>query len=178
MQAMKTFELKELITNIQGVHDSSNLLETLMDFERVLDDLDCYAFPNWGKGELVEGPITSRHWVSATFMWPEKLPPDPKMLERLENNSIKTKITKGVFKHPIEVESENDFRSGTKYPKLVEDNVWLIELTVPKQMIKDIEEGYANIAGEMIDMEDIDSAYERDFDNEGLTDSTAEDFTE
>jgi hypothetical protein len=68
MQAIKEFELKTLIDNVQGVHDSNNLLETLMDFERVLDELDCYAFPNWIKGELVEGPITSRHWVSATFM--------------------------------------------------------------------------------------------------------------
>lgn len=175
---MKKFELKQLIDNIQGVHDSSNLLETLMDFERVLDDLDCYAFPNWVKGELVEGPITSRHWVSATFMWPERLPPDPRMIERLEANSIKAKVTKGVFKHPLEVEKESDFRPGTRYPKLVEDTVWLIELTVPKTMIKDVEEGYANVAGEMVDMEDIDSAYERDFDNEGTEDTTAEDFTE
>jgi hypothetical protein len=45
-------------------------------------------------------------------------------------------------------------------------------------MIKDVEEGYANIAGEAVDMEDIDNAYDHDFDNEGLTDSTAEDFTE
>ena len=178
MQAIKEFHLKELIDNIQGVHDSSNLLETLMDFERVLDDLDCYAFPNWIKGELVEGPITGRHWVSATFMWPEKLPPDPKMLERFQSNSIKSKVTKGVFKHPLEVESRDDFRPGTNYPKLAEDNVWLIELTIPKAMIKDVEEGFANIAGEQIDMEDIDKAYERDFDNEGLTDNTAEDFTE
>ena len=178
MQAIKEFELKTLIDNIQGVHDSNNLLETLMDFERVLDELDCYAFPNWIKGELVEGPITSRHWVSATFMWPEKLPPDPAMLERLENNSIKSKVTKGIFAHPIEVESRDDFRSGTNYPKLVKDPIWLIELTVPKGMIKDVEEGYANIAGEAVDMEDIDNAYDRDFDNEGLTDTTAEDFTE
>jgi hypothetical protein len=83
-----------------------------------------------------------------------------------------------VFKHPLEVESRDDFRSGTNYPKLAEDNVWLIELTIPKAMIKDVEEGFANIAGEQIDMEDIDKAYERDFDNEGLTDNTAEDYTE
>ena len=174
----RDIELKQLIDNIQGVHDSSNLLETLMDFERVLDSLDCYAFPNWIKGELVEGPITSRHWVTATFMWPEKLPPDPKLIERLESNSIKAKVSKGKFKHALEVESADDFEPGTHYPKMVEDPVWLIELTIPKGMIKDIEEGYTNVAGETIDMEDIDAAYERDYDNEGLTDSTAEDFTE
>ena len=47
----------------------SNLI-TLMDFERVLDELDLYAFQNWKQGELVVGPEYERYFVSYTFMRP------------------------------------------------------------------------------------------------------------
>jgi len=38
--------------NIKDIYLSEGSLLTLLDFERVLDELDLYAFKNWQLGEL------------------------------------------------------------------------------------------------------------------------------
>jgi len=37
--------------NIQDIYTSEGSLLTLLDFERVLDELELYAFKNWDRGE-------------------------------------------------------------------------------------------------------------------------------
>jgi hypothetical protein len=69
--------------NIRDLYLSEGSLLTLLDFERVLDELDIYAFKNWDIGELVAGPEISKYRVTCTFMWPEKLMPDPRGARRL-----------------------------------------------------------------------------------------------
>ena len=54
--------------NIKNLYMSDGSLASLMDFERVLDELDLYAFRNWQLGELVSGPDIGRYTVSCTFM--------------------------------------------------------------------------------------------------------------
>jgi hypothetical protein len=39
--------------NIRDIYLSDGSLLSLIDFERVLDELDLYAFKNWQLGELV-----------------------------------------------------------------------------------------------------------------------------
>ena len=68
----------QVADNIKRIYMSDGSLATLLDFERVLDELDLYAFRNWDRGELVAGPEVGRYRVSATFMWPEDLMPDPR----------------------------------------------------------------------------------------------------
>ena len=46
----------QVADNIKNIYMSDGSLTTLLDFERVLDELDIYAFKNWEIGELVEGP--------------------------------------------------------------------------------------------------------------------------
>ena len=48
-------ELKDIISNIKDIYMSDSSIVTLMDFERVLDEIDLYVFKNWKRGELVEG---------------------------------------------------------------------------------------------------------------------------
>mgnify|MGYP003345260162 CR=1 FL=1 len=64
--------LKDVIENTKTISMTDSALSTLMDFERVIDELDLYAFANWKKGELVEGPIYEKYFVTCTFMWPYK----------------------------------------------------------------------------------------------------------
>ena len=49
--------IKELLKNTQEIFMTDSAVGTLLDFERVLDELDLYAFDHWKMGELVEGPI-------------------------------------------------------------------------------------------------------------------------
>ena len=171
----KDVELENLIDNIRGVYESSNLLDILGDFERVLDNLDMYAYLNWGKGELVNGPISSRHWISAKFMWPKKMPPDPMFLNRLANNGIDFDVQTSNFKRAIKVTSYDDFKPGTFFPKLVKHPVWTIEIWIPKYMAQEVQQGYMDLGGEQIDMADLDDAYDKDLDQEGVTGNDTED---
>jgi hypothetical protein len=48
----------QVAENIKDIYMSEGSLLTLLDFERVLDELDLYAFKNWQIGELV----ADQHW--------------------------------------------------------------------------------------------------------------------
>ena len=93
-------DIKEIVENSKKIYMSESSLKTLMDFERVLDELDIYAFKNWKKGELVEGPVRHRHWVEATFMWPQKMMPDPDGGKRLLEYRAKVEYSKDKLKTP------------------------------------------------------------------------------
>ena len=58
---MKSYDI---VANINELYGAGSYLSTLLDFERVLDNIHLYAYQNWKKGELVNGPITERHCVS------------------------------------------------------------------------------------------------------------------
>jgi hypothetical protein len=48
---------------------TDSAVNTLLDFERVIDELDIYAFKNWKRGELVAGPKYEKYFVvCANFM--------------------------------------------------------------------------------------------------------------
>ena len=63
--------------NLSGIFANQTVLEILTEFEGVLDSMDMYAYENWIKGEVVDGPILDRYWVTVTLMYPEKSMPNP-----------------------------------------------------------------------------------------------------
>ena len=42
-----TANIKDIISNTKEIFMTDSSLDTLLDFERVLDELDLYAFKNW-----------------------------------------------------------------------------------------------------------------------------------
>ena len=153
-----------IVQNIKGCMVSDSSLAALLDMERVLDESNIYAFKNWELGELVDGPILKRYETTATFMWPRGLMPDPRGAKRLLSLGCDIKFKKTTIKVPIKVKTANDFDSGTNYPKLVKREVWLVNITIPKDLMSDIRQGTVDIAGQTVDLEDLDTAYERDYD--------------
>lgn len=139
---------------------TNSSLESLMDFERVLDELDTYVFKNWSKGELVEGPIYDKYFVTCTFMWPYKLMPDPRGGERLLDYKCEVSYRKDMLEYPVEIKSYDDFKPGTKVPKLAKKPVWMVTITMPKQLMQEIHQGSLELESETIDIEDIEQAYE------------------
>lgn len=173
----KTFidspEWTAIVNNIKGIMFSDSTMSTLMDFERVLDKADIYAFKNWGLGELVDGPIIGRYTVTCTFMWPKPLMPDPRGAKRLLPIGCKVGFKKTSIKVPIQIKEPSDFKSGTHYPKLVDRKVWLVNIVMPKRLMADIMEGSVDIAEQEIDLEDLDDAYSKDYDTAALKDESA-----
>ena len=71
-------DIKDVLQNTKKIYMTDSALTSLMDFERVIDELDVYVFKNWKKGELVAGPEYEKYFITCTFMWPYKLMPDPR----------------------------------------------------------------------------------------------------
>jgi hypothetical protein len=163
-------EWAEIVQNIKGIYTSDGTMNTLLDFERVLDESDLYAFKNWKLGELVDGPVIKRYSVGATFMWPAALMPDPRGAKRLLALGIKVKFKKTKIRIPIQIEAPDDYKPGTHYPKMIDREVWLVNIVMPKQIMSDIREGSVDIAGQAIDLEDLDDAYAKDYDTESMKD--------
>ena len=152
--------------NIRDIYLSEGTLLTLLDFERVLDEMDLYAFKNWGSGELVQGPDIGKYKVTCIFMWPEKLMPDPRGARRLLPFDCDVRYMKKTIKIPIKVEQPSDYRAGTHKARLIDKKVWLVEITMPKNLIADIRTGSIELEDQEIDLEDLDNAYEQDLDQE------------
>ena len=158
--------------NIRDIYTSEGTLLNLLDFERVLDELDVYAYRNWALGELVEGPDISKYKVTCIFMWPEKLMPDPRAGRRLLPFDCEVVYKKTKIKIPIKIENPSDFVAGTKKAKIIEKPVWLVEITMPKSLMSDIRTGSIELEDEELELEDLDDAYDQDLDQEQYQDQS------
>jgi hypothetical protein len=156
-----------IVDNIKGIFTSDGSMNTLLDFERVLDDADLYAFRNWDLGELVEGPMVKRYSVRCTFMWPYKLMPDPRGIKRLLVIGCDVQFKRTEIEVPIQIKNYEDYIQGTRYPKSKKRDIWLVSITIPKQLMDEIKEGSIDLAEQTIDLEDLDTAYDEDLDKEG-----------
>ena len=156
----------QVADNIKTIYMSDGSLATLLDFERVLDELDIYAFKNWQIGELVAGPEIGKYRVSATFMWPRNLMPDPRGGRRLLPFDCEVLYKKQKIKIPIKITDPSDYRPGTHKAKITEKEVWLVEIVMPKNLMSDIRTGSIELEDEDIDLEELDQAYEQDLDKE------------
>lgn len=174
MHKIKTFldspEWTAITDNIKGIMTSDATINVLMDFERVLDKADIYAYRNWDLGELVDGPIVRRYDIICTFMWPSSLMPDPRGAKRLLPLGCKVAFKKTSIEVPIQIKEPDDYKAGTHYPKMIKRKVWLVNIVIPKRLMDDIKEGSVDIADQEIDLADLDDAYSKDYDTEEVKD--------
>lgn len=161
--------ISDVIENTKEIYMSDSSLETLLDFERVLDELDTYVFKNWKQGELVEGPVYEKYFVTCTFMWPYKMMPDPRGGERLIDYDCEVYYSKDVLEYPIKLKTPDDFEPGTKMPKMGKKPVWLVTIVMPKKLMQEIQQGSIDLESATLDLEDIEQAYEEGTDNEAQT---------
>lgn len=134
-QFFNDIDFVSIVDTIRGVYMSDGAMSTLLDFERVLDEADVYAFKNWIIGELVQGPVIGRYNAKCVFMWPYKLMPDPRAALRLMNIGCKVAYAKSSIKVPVEVQDYEDFVPGTRYPKMTKKSIWFVEITIPFDLI-------------------------------------------
>ena len=156
----------QVADNIRDIYMSEGTITTLLDFERVLDEVDVYAFKNWEIGELVAGPEITKYRVACTFMWPEKLMPDPRGGRRLLPFDCEVSYRKVEMKIPVKIKDPSDYRPGTQKARIIEKPVWLVEIVMPKSLMSDIRTGSIEMEDQDIDLEELDQAYEQDLDKE------------
>lgn len=138
-------DTKDIIKNIEQIYGSNNSLKLLKDFERVIDELDCYVYDNWIDGELIEGPKESRYWVSCTFMWPREKMPDPKGGLRLIDYGCRVLFKETVRLQVRKIKKPDDIRPGTRKGKIDQLPIWEVEIRMPKKLMTDIDKGYRQL---------------------------------
>jgi hypothetical protein len=161
-------DLDSIKKTLVSISKGESILDTLLEFERTLDNAELFAYKNWILGELVEGPIIGRYWYKTVWMFPAKMMPDPDGGLRLTKLGAKVNFQKGVFKKPIKVNGPADWVDPqTKRAKMVDHDIWLVTIELP---IKYINRGLENI-DDIIqqDIEDTNSELADAFDDQVQT---------
>ena len=134
-------DVLDIIKNVQSLYAVGPTLGTLKDFERVIDELDVYVFQNWEDGELLSGPIDSRHFVTCSFMWPADQMPDPAGGKRLLDRGCKVTYKKDELLKPRKIKGPEDYRPGTTKGKIDAHDIWVVEIKMPKELIGNFKHG-------------------------------------
>ena len=135
-------DIYDVIKNVERIYESNTGFQILKDFERVLDELDLYVYDNWEDGELAEGPIIDRHWVTCKFFWDRNKMPDPMGGKRLLDYDCKIKYQKTYMLKPRKIRKPDDIRPGTKKGKLDRRPIWIVSIMMPKKLLADIYGSY------------------------------------
>lgn len=158
--------LENILNNVKEIYLTDSSLVTLLDYERVVDELDLYGYKNWKLGELIEGPIYEKYFITCKWMYPYRKMPDPAGAERLLNYGCEITYQEDEFTYPIDVKTPDDFKPGTKVPRMVSKPIWVVTITMPKKLMGDIQKGSIELENESLDTEDIETAYEQGMDDE------------
>lgn len=136
------YDVSNILKSVERVYNSNTNFQILKDFERVLDELDLYVYPNWEDGELASGPTVDRYWVTCEFMWDFNKMPDPTGGSRLLDYDCSVIYIQSEITEPRIIRKPSDVRPGTKKGKLDSKKIWLVKIKMPKKLISDIWVGY------------------------------------
>lgn len=176
-----TTDLDSIKTTLVNISKGNSLLDTLLEFERTLDNAEIFAYKNWILGELVEGPDIGRYFYKTVWMYPYNSMPDPNAGLRLTKLGANVSFKKGVFSKPVKVTGPQDWVDPeTKKAKMAEYEIWLVTIELPIKYInrgleqnaeiiqKDIEDTNAEVADSFDEQEPM--AAEPSPDEAGLAD--------
>jgi hypothetical protein len=136
-----------------------------------------YAYKNWEYGEVIAGPDVSRYWITVTLMYPERLMPDPDAALRLIKHGARVFYKRDELVEPVKITKPEDLgdpdpKTGKRKPKKKKTKVWLVTIEMPRDFVDEFESSKVTINGIDIDMSDVDSAYDSDYDDQIAPDKT------
>jgi hypothetical protein len=150
------------------LEDSPHLLDLLIQMEDVLDSMDVYVYKNWFKGEVINGPIIRRHWLSMELLYPYDKMPDPRASLRLIKHGVKVAFSKFTRKASASKDGPTDVKESVdgddKDEKL--DVFWLVRLDFPKRLIGQMDAVENEFYDEDIDVDDAQDAVDAGLDDE------------
>lgn len=168
-----------IYTTLDDVYGSENVLDILVEFERVFDELDIYVYKNWLKGEVVEGPKIDRYWITVTLMYPYKLMPDPEGAMRLIDHGCKVLMGKDTLKHVAKITGpesyETNEETGKLEEKVIESPVWLVKITMPRHFVDEIQTNKVQANSSDIDMDAVTDAYDENLNDDEAAKGNASD---
>jgi hypothetical protein len=144
--------------DLEKLEDSDYLLDVLISAENVLDSLDAYAYRHWLEGEVIDGPIVRRHWVTFSLLYPYRKMPDPRAALRL-------------LKHGVQVEFNSVKRQQAGKPGHLDSDPthatdWLVKITIPRRLLDTLEEVDLEAYDDEVNPEDVTAAKDLGLDDE------------
>ena len=152
----KEYTSKSSSDLIRKITDNEGLIDILVDVEDYLDSNYLYAYKNWISGTVVEGPIIKRYWITIVLQYEYDQMPDPSGATRLLPHGTKVRYRTAFERRSVEVKSPSDYQPGTHKPRMKKYRVWLVEIRIPRRLIKNLTNEVAELYYE--DDEDIHSA--------------------
>jgi len=143
------------IKNIKRLMKQKSLLDIAIEVEDFLDSMNLYVYPNWFSGQIVSGPDISRYWVTIILKYPYVDMPDPAGALVLNKVGVVVKFDKDVEHDPIYVQTPNDYRPGTKKPKLEPKKIWLVTLQIPRRVIDEADIDDLDLVSDDINIDDV-----------------------
>ena len=135
----------DIIRNVKKIYASDAVVKTIVNMEKVIDDVNLYAYKNWSLGELVDGPHVTKYDTTATFMWEQDSMPDPDAGKRILNIGGKVHYKRDIKMTPKKIESYSDYRPGTRKGKIDAHDIWVVEIKMPKELIGNMKYGQEEI---------------------------------
>ena len=158
-----TISANILNNNIKVISENNSLLDMLLEFEKTLDSFDLYAFKNWQKGEILEGPSLKRHYVNVKLMYPYQNMPDPDGAKRLMARACLVKFNKDTLITPTKVKTFDDVEIDTRpngqtryKAKTKSEPVWVVSIDMPRRYVDEFSKDVVEIdSNKFVDMEDV-----------------------
>lgn len=171
---------KKITQVLNDIDESPTMLDTLLEFEGVLDNLHIYSYENWELGEVVAGPDISRYWVEVTLLYPAKFMPDPEGAMRLTTHGCHVFFQKEKYTTSVDVRSPDDLvmdeETGKRKPKKITSDVWLVKICVPRDTIDEFNTSTIEINGVDVDMAEVTNAFDDELDVDEHKESDDDDF--
>src|SRR5690606_6033553 len=125
-----------------------------------------YVYPNWFKGEIIEGPIVSRYWVTIKLRYNYKEMPDPKGAVVLSKVGVIVEFAKESEGIPVQIKSPDDYEPGTKKPKIEDCPIWIVTLQIPRRVIDEADLDDLELLSDEVDIDDIADASDEGLDDD------------
>lgn len=154
MKDPQTKKYEDIKATYDQLNANATLLDMLLEFEELLDNIGLYGYKNWQDGEVVSGPNLQRHWVSITLMYDHENMPDPEGGLRIKKLKGEVFFEKGRFKEPVKVSVANAYRDSiSKAAPLKEKTVWLVTVKLPRSLLNSAMDEYIE---ERVGLDDLE----------------------
>ena len=165
-----TVSVQIINDSIKKISESNTLLDMLLEFEKTLDSLDLYAFKNWQKGEILEGPTLGSHFVNVKLIYPHADMPDPAGAKRLMARDCLVKYTKESLLRPRQIKQYSDVTAEAKpdgrtvyKPKPESSPVWVVSIDMPRRYVDEFSKDVVEVdTDQLVDLEDTNTDAQQD----------------
>jgi hypothetical protein len=168
-------DIEDVNRTLERAYKVESVLDTLLDFEDVLEKTNIYAYDHWGAGEIALGPDIDKYWITVTLMYPYRLMPDPAGAERLLKYNCKVQYKEDTFVQPGTIRTpddvdyddpETDIQRGKYKAKPTKKRVWLVTIEMPRDLIATQSVEKVQFADDDVDLEDVQKAEDENLDSE------------